>query len=82
MEWMLIDTAPLDRDLELAIVDSKGTRHVAFPCRRLSDGGWVDVETNTQIYFNCNTPRTGVGRLTNAHDRPGGIFRQVNVSNS
>jgi hypothetical protein len=41
MEWKLINTAPLDRDLELAVIDSAGTQVVAFPCRRLSDDGWL-----------------------------------------
>jgi hypothetical protein len=30
MEWKPIDTAPLDRDLELAVIDSKETRVVAL----------------------------------------------------
>ena len=51
MEWKLIDTAPLDRDLEVAVIDSEGTHPVAFPCRRLSDSDWIDVETNKQVYF-------------------------------
>jgi hypothetical protein len=59
MEWKLIDIAPIDRDLELALIDSKGTHPVAFPCRRLADSGWIDVETNTQVYFNSMRPRTG-----------------------
>jgi hypothetical protein len=46
MEWKLIDTAPFDRDLELAVIDTTGTHVVAFPCRRLTDNGWMDVETN------------------------------------
>jgi hypothetical protein len=45
MEWKLINTAPSDRDLELAVIDSKGTHPVVFPCRRLADSGWIDVET-------------------------------------
>jgi hypothetical protein len=50
MEWKPIDTAPFDRDLEVAVIDSRGTRLVAFPCRRVT-GGWLDVETNKQIYY-------------------------------
>ena len=42
MEWKLIDTAPFDRDLELAVVDTKGAHPVAFPCRRLADNRWID----------------------------------------
>jgi hypothetical protein len=56
MEWKLINTAPFDRDLELAVIDSKGTHSVVFPCRRLADSGWIDVETNTQVYFNSIRP--------------------------
>jgi hypothetical protein len=51
MEWKLIDTAPFDRDLELAMIDPTGTHVVAFPCRRLTDNGWIDVETNKQVYY-------------------------------
>jgi hypothetical protein len=51
MEWKLIDTAPLDRDLELAVINSKGTRVVAFPCRRLTDDGWTDAETGKRVYY-------------------------------
>ena len=42
-EWKQIRTAPLDRDLELAVIDTRGTHLVAFPCRRLTDDRWVDV---------------------------------------
>lgn len=51
MDWKLIDTAPFDRDLELAVIDSKGTSVVAFPCRRSTDDGWIDAETGKQVYY-------------------------------
>ena len=51
MEWKQIDTAPFERDLELAVIDSGGTRFIAFPCRRLTDDGWLDVETNKRVYY-------------------------------
>jgi hypothetical protein len=51
MEWKLIETAPFDRDLELAMIDPTGAHAVAFPCRRLTDSGWIDVETNKQVCF-------------------------------
>ena len=51
MEWKQIDTAPFDRDLELAVIDGTGTQVVAFPCRRLRDHGWLDVETNKRVYY-------------------------------
>jgi hypothetical protein len=50
MEWKLIVNAPFNRDLELAVIDSAGTQVVAFPCRRLGDNGWLDVETNKRVY--------------------------------
>jgi hypothetical protein len=50
MEWKPIDTAPSGRDLELAVIDNRGTRVVVFPCRRVTDNGWLDVETNRRIY--------------------------------
>ena len=51
MEWKQIDTAPFDRDLELAVIAGKETWVVAFPCRRLTDDGWLDVETNKQVHY-------------------------------
>jgi len=56
MDWKPIDTAPLDRNLELAVLDSKGTHPVAFPCRRLAGSGWIDVETNKQVCFHSMRP--------------------------
>lgn len=55
MEWKLIDTVPLGRDLELAVIDSRGAHLIAFPCRRLPENGWLDVETNKQVYDICPT---------------------------
>jgi len=51
MEWNLIDTAPYERDLELAVIDGTGTQLIAFPCRRVGDDGWIDVETNKRIHY-------------------------------
>jgi hypothetical protein len=51
MEWKPIDTAPLDRDLQLAVIDGQGTHLVSFPCRRVTDSGWLDVETNQLHYI-------------------------------
>jgi hypothetical protein len=45
MNWLSIDTAPVDRDLELAVIDFDGTHSVVFPCRRIL-GGWVKAATN------------------------------------
>jgi len=55
-DWKLIDTAPFDRDLELAVIDTKGTHVVSFPCRRLAENRWIDVETNNRLYFHYIRP--------------------------
>jgi hypothetical protein len=51
MEWKLIDIALFDSNLELAVIDGKETRVVAFPCRRLTDNDWIDTETGKQLYY-------------------------------
>jgi hypothetical protein len=55
MDWKLIDTAPFNRDLELAVIDPTGANVVAFPCR-LTDKGWFDAETNKRVYFSYIRP--------------------------
>jgi len=50
MEWNLIDTAPFDRDLELALIDSEGAHSLSFPCRRI-EGGWIEAETKKRLYI-------------------------------
>ena len=46
--WHPISTAPFDRDLELAIIDSNGLRTIAYPCRRVL-GGWIKAEIKTPV---------------------------------
>ena len=50
MDWKPIDTAPFDRDVELAVVNGDGKHALAFPCRR-TIGGWVNAVTKKQLYF-------------------------------
>jgi hypothetical protein len=50
MDWKPIHTAPLDRLVELAVIDGEGTHALAFPCRRITRG-WIDAETNKQLYY-------------------------------
>lgn len=50
MDWKPIDTAPFDRDLELAVIDGEGKHTLTFPCRRIV-GGWFS--------FTTYCPRTG-----------------------
>nr|WP_300210925.1 hypothetical protein [Bradyrhizobium sp.] len=44
MHWLRIETAPFDRDIEVAVVDFDGPHAVVFPCRRVA-GGWVKATT-------------------------------------
>ena len=39
MEWKPINTVPLDRDVEIAIIDSKDVHVVACPCHLTHHGG-------------------------------------------
>jgi hypothetical protein len=48
MEWKPIDSAPFDRDVELAIIDRDGKHALTFPCRR-SVGGWVNAMSNKEL---------------------------------
>ena len=45
--WHPVSTAPFDRDLELAIIDTNGVHAIAVPCRRIL-GGWM-VGNKTRI---------------------------------
>lgn len=46
--WHDILTAPFDRDLELATIDTEGVRPVSFACRRVV-GGWVKADTGRRV---------------------------------
>ena len=46
--WHVISTAPFDRDLELAVLDTDGPHALVFPCRRILRG-WVKAETRKII---------------------------------
>jgi hypothetical protein len=48
MNWLSIETAPFNRDLELAVIDDEGPHAVVFPCRRIL-GGWVKATTGAPI---------------------------------
>jgi hypothetical protein len=36
--WQPISTAPFDRDVVLAVIDTDGPHEVVFPCRRIPGG--------------------------------------------
>jgi len=46
--WKSISLAPFDRDLELAVINYRGTHALVFPCRRIL-GGWVKSENSERI---------------------------------
>ena len=48
MKWQAIATAPYDVDLELAVVDARGTHALVFPCRRIP-AGWLKSGSNEWI---------------------------------
>ncbi len=48
MTWLRIETAPFDRDLEIAVINFDGAHPVAFPCRRTSYG-WADAKTTALV---------------------------------
>lgn len=50
MEWEPISTAPLDRDVEIAVTDSTGIHAVACLCR-LTDHGWIAANSKRRLYW-------------------------------
>jgi hypothetical protein len=50
MEWKPINTVPLDRGVEIAIIDSKEVHVVACPCR-LTHHGWIAADSKRRLYW-------------------------------
>jgi hypothetical protein len=46
--WQSVSTAPFDRDLELAVIDTDGAHALVFPCRRILNG-WMKVDTKERL---------------------------------
>jgi hypothetical protein len=46
--WQPITTVPLDRTLELAVLDADGEHVFAFPCWR-APHGWIDAVTQRRL---------------------------------
>jgi hypothetical protein len=46
--WQPASTAPLDTALEVQVADGFGVYKLKFPCR-LTEGGWVNAETNKAL---------------------------------
>jgi hypothetical protein len=48
MTWLKIESAPFERDIEVAVIDSDGPHAVVFPCRRIL-GGWMKATSMTPV---------------------------------
>src|SRR5579872_1134881 len=48
MDWQPIATAPFDRDLELAVIETDCIYALVFPCRR-AQHGWMKSKTGTSV---------------------------------
>jgi hypothetical protein len=47
-EWLPISVAPSEGDLEVCVIDRRGTHALVFPCRK-NGNGWVDPSTKLLI---------------------------------
>jgi hypothetical protein len=48
LEWQRVDTAPFDRDLEVAVVDCEGIHALVYPSRRILRG-WMNPQTKMPV---------------------------------
>jgi len=77
MDWKPIETAPFDRDVELAVIDGSGVHALTFACRRLFAGGckkrvyylspthWRDRSLELSVSAACSeAPGAGARALT------------------
>lgn len=46
--WKTIGDAPLDRDVEVAVIDRDGEHPLVFACRRVADG-WIAASTHRRL---------------------------------
>jgi hypothetical protein len=46
--WHPIATAPVDRDIELAVLDQDGPHALVFPCRR-GAAGWMNALSGERL---------------------------------
>jgi hypothetical protein len=46
--WHLIESAPLDRDLELSVIENAVAHVLVVRCRRVSNG-WINTVTGKPI---------------------------------
>jgi hypothetical protein len=63
--WWDISSAPFDRDLQLAVIDTDGPHSLVFPCRRIL-GGWMNAQTRERLDVHPTHWRTwGDGAASN-----------------
>lgn len=63
--WQSIATAPFDRDLELAVINTSGVHALVFPCRRVLRG-WVKSQTAASVHVHPTHWREWVGLIESA----------------
>jgi hypothetical protein len=49
LDWQPISSAPLDRDLELSVIEKGEVHALVFPCRR-TQAGWVNAKTGQPVF--------------------------------
>ena len=74
--WQPINTAPFDRDLELAVINSGEPHVLVFPCRRILSG-WVNAETKSKSKSNRRTGGNGITKSNATSLFPTRIARRV-----
>jgi hypothetical protein len=47
-DWRLISSAPLDQDIELAVIERSEIHALVFPCR-LTARGWTNARTGAGV---------------------------------
>jgi hypothetical protein len=47
-KWLPVSIAPLDTDLEVAVLDQRGAHALIFPCRRTKTG-WADAASKRPL---------------------------------
>ncbi|RQH15697.1 MULTISPECIES: hypothetical protein [Bradyrhizobium] len=63
--WQSATTAPFDRDLQLAVIDSTGEHALVFPCRRVLRG-WINSQTGSPVHVFPTHWREWDGRIEEA----------------
>jgi hypothetical protein len=47
--WHPISTAPFNHDLEVMVEGSAGKETIAFPCRKLNSGEWINSDLGHRV---------------------------------